>query len=1406
MKAQYSHRSSLIWRSLRRPLTLAIALALAPAGWAQNLPGGFALKSGQVDLPSTVGNTMTVTQHSKGGIVEWNNFDIANGYHVDFKQPGTDSVTLNRVTGGTASQIDGMLSANGRVFVVNTAGVLFNSNAQVNVGGLVASVLDISNADFNSGLASGKFVFSGSENHVDNLGKITAAPNGTVALLGNIYNNGTITAPGGTIAMGGGNQVTLDIGGDGLTQLVINVPYNFGNGVNNDGKLYADGGRIALISESANPGNDLGVVNQSGLAQARSLESRNGQIILSGGNNGSVIVQGMVDVGGTSTVSGGSVTVSGYNVSTDGSAQIVTDGLNAGPISMHATNVLGMASSTILSANALGNGNGGTIAVIGDQTLYAFGSASARGGASGGHGGSIETFTSNGMDTSGFHADAGAANGTPGQWLINAATNLQVVNGNVTGQIPDFPYLVITGATVQDSDVNRALNNGTHVSIGTSATSAGGSSGIVFNGGVQIQRDKGTTPLDLRFNADTTISGNANVSIVSNAGPLNMYFNSMSQTYNGGDAISFYNATLKSNGGDILMYGQSDPNQGYARGINLGGNGGLMIDTRSGGSDTAPAGQLTLRGWGLSSDSQPRTGVFIEGGFGQGATINTGTGNIAITGHGDQGGSGIAMDISNVQSIQLLTSSGNIRMSGFGSDRPNGGAGDGISTAYPGYGSGSIILKTGSGTIDLHGYGAADQFVANNQPSYSNGIDLTTHTSLQSTSGDILLTGSSLGQGRGIMLEGAGTGVNGSPSSIDAGSGNIVLRAHNLLGDASNPLQLDGTVHSSGTVNIRGGSVDTNGNVVEDTADPIEIGAVSTYAGGINLLQGDLNHIQTGTLVLGSAAQTGNVTVSAEAGNIGYSGNLVLQAGSGGVARNDSAGVLDVGNHTLALIGSAGVGQVGAITAGALLAISNGGSVQLDNDANHVSADTVAGSALGDFIFHNAGDVGIGAVNAIGMGSAANTPTALVGNGISAGGHVLAQSVNGNLLLNAPVSGNAVDLIANSATGTLQNPAGASINAPGYWHVWTSTWTGENRGGLAGNGAQPNLFGCAYGATCSVSPSAQASQFIYTTRPTATISIDSFSRQYGLANPVLTYTVNGLLFGDQLNSAINGAPVTTATQASHVGNYAINSSFVSPTGYQLTVVPGALTVTPATLFYVADGYRRPYGDPNGILGGSVTGFRNSDTLATATTGNLSFTTTANQGSNVGSYAVAGGGLQAGDYLLMQAPGNATALQVTPANLLYTADASQRSLGAPNGLFNGTVSGFRNGDTLTSATTGTLSFQSPATPNSPTGNYAIDGSGLSAANYVLIQAGSNATALTITAPRQIYTLDLVRDTPSTYVYDRNFGIVGLCPAIDLTSGSRGQDGDTLTREWARVRSRPNLANCVSTRQKNSCGDF
>jgi hypothetical protein len=84
-------------------------------------------------------------------------------------------------------------------------------------------------------------------------------------------------------------------------------------------------------------------------------------------------------------------------------------------------------------------------------------------------------------------------------------------------------------------------------------------------------------------------------------------------------------------------------------------------------------------------------------------------------------------------------------------------------------------------------------------------------------------------------------------------------------------------------------------------------------------------------------------------------------------------------------------------------------------------------------------------------------------------------------------------------------------------------------------------------------------------------------------------------------------------------------------------------------------------------------------------------------------------------------------------LTYTANPVSRKYGAANPAFTGTVSGFVGSDTLANATAGTLTFTSPATSTSAVGNYAINGSGLTAKSgkYIFGQATENATAFTIT---------------------------------------------------------------------------
>ena len=317
-------------RRLALALVGAMAMPLLPA-MAQSLPNSGSVVNGSATIGSA-GNQMTVTQTTKGAIIDWGSFNIGAGYGVTFDQQfGTSSVTLNRVVGfgysSSPSNINGTLTSNGNVFIINPAGITFGSNAQVNVGGLIASTLDMSNADFLSGLTSGQYRFVGNGSDagaVYNSGQLTAADGGTIGLIGSyIENSGTITANLGSVVFGATNDVTLDFFGDGLTQVTVsgnglarsNCSLNCTGGINSSGNVFAQGGHIEMRSntmDGASAGTGLfvdpangGRIWISGNVVARTTGTREGSIIIDAG-------QGNIDLGGVNGRTG-NVSVTAIN-------------------------------------------------------------------------------------------------------------------------------------------------------------------------------------------------------------------------------------------------------------------------------------------------------------------------------------------------------------------------------------------------------------------------------------------------------------------------------------------------------------------------------------------------------------------------------------------------------------------------------------------------------------------------------------------------------------------------------------------------------------------------------------------------------------------------------------------------------------------------------------------------------------------------------------------------------------------------------------------------------------------------------------------------------------------------------------------------------------------------------------
>ena len=189
-------------RLARTAIAIAVWVAINPA-LAQvgpnTLPTGASVTSGQATV-STAGTRMDINQATPRVSLGWESFSIGSNSSVVFSQPSASAIALNRVLGNDVSYIFGRLSANGQVFLINPAGVVFSPTARVDVGGIVASTLNLTDSDFNAG----RYVFNrgAGAGNVVNQGSIVTSPGGYAALFGSsAVNEGVIVAKMGSIAV-----------------------------------------------------------------------------------------------------------------------------------------------------------------------------------------------------------------------------------------------------------------------------------------------------------------------------------------------------------------------------------------------------------------------------------------------------------------------------------------------------------------------------------------------------------------------------------------------------------------------------------------------------------------------------------------------------------------------------------------------------------------------------------------------------------------------------------------------------------------------------------------------------------------------------------------------------------------------------------------------------------------------------------------------------------------------------------------------------------------------------------------------------------------------------------------------------------------------------------------------------
>ncbi|MBM3617989.1 MAG: filamentous hemagglutinin N-terminal domain-containing protein, partial [Alphaproteobacteria bacterium] len=435
-------------------LTCAAAPYLALHSQAAAALEGGSVTQGAANITQTDKLT-TIKQTSDRALIDWRGFDLAPDEAAKFIQPSASSLTVNRVNSVNPTTIQGKISANGNIVLLNPNGVMFSGTSQVDVNGIVATTSTIRDADF----AAGKLDFKAGGNPnaaVVNAGTISAKDAGLVGLVApNAINSGVINAKLGKVQLASGDTYTLDLAGNGIINLEVSDAVKQ-QVVANAGAIAAAGGTIQLTAAAGRE-----VVNSlilaSGSLNATSVAQKNGKIIISAegsnavkGNDAAkkgkksgesvVLVDGVVNASGRKTgEKGGSVEITGDYVAINDGAFIDASGDTGGGDIKIGGDYLGTGTTAtaimtavgkdaIIANDAVTNGDGGRTIVWSDDTTEFHGNIFGRGGAQGGNGGFVETSGKKYLDAQGF-VDLTASKGNKGQYLLDP-TNIAIY-GNV---------------------------------------------------------------------------------------------------------------------------------------------------------------------------------------------------------------------------------------------------------------------------------------------------------------------------------------------------------------------------------------------------------------------------------------------------------------------------------------------------------------------------------------------------------------------------------------------------------------------------------------------------------------------------------------------------------------------------------------------------------------------------------------------------------------------------------------------------------------------------------------------------------------------------------------------------------------------------------------------------------------
>jgi len=599
-------------------------VAILFGSWAVAGPQGEHVIRGNVTF-DRAGNTTTI-HASNRSIIHYSGFDIARRETVRFVQPSATSTVLNRIRSAEPTRIDGALRANGIVYLVNRAGVIFGPGSVVDVAGIYAAAASISNADFVAGINR----FTDCAGAVVNYGQIVGS---SVNLIGrHVANHGSIVADNGLVTMVAGKDVLLteEVGGHVLVKLEGSAePAGEKPGVENTGSIQAEKGSVLLAAG-----------DMFSLA-ARSAGSIQAKDVTVEGQAGVTEVSGSIDAsdkspggkGGKVKVLGEKVALKDADIDASGSAgggEVLVGGDLQGGGDVPTAQFVFVTRGTTIRADAADAGDGGKVIVWADQVNRTHGRLSARGGSVAGDGGLIETSGKKLLVVTSVPEP-----GRGGTWLLDpesiditgAQANITQAGSGDPGPVTFDPTAIDTVTTIDVANINAALDAGSNVTINTASGGTTTNGTITVTSNISKTADGGSgdgSTLTLNADADIVVDG----TIGSTTGVLNVDLNA---GLTSGGAVDINN-TITTNGGTFASSGSDFDNTGGA--ITTGG-GTVTIDH----SGTVTVGANIDSGAGAMSITSGNDG---SGNLSFGASVTLTSDSIALRA-GNDGGTATAV-------------------------------------------------------------------------------------------------------------------------------------------------------------------------------------------------------------------------------------------------------------------------------------------------------------------------------------------------------------------------------------------------------------------------------------------------------------------------------------------------------------------------------------------------------------------------------------------------------------------------------------------------------------------------------------------------------------------------------------------------------------------------------------------